>query len=390
MLKENSKIDLFYLAYLLFLSAGIIEISTIHSNTLINTLKIAGYIFICYMVYKKKQSLMCITLFLFLAPIFVLSSHISGVYFFFVLFLFIVATEKLNLHKLIQLDLLVRCFLMSVIGIMAYAGIIPNITYEDLNGIKTSQGFSHPNHLGSLFLVVFIYHFYLKHKRYRWYDYLISTFIFLLTLKITRSRTSIYLMIIIMIFEISDAVLSKLNKEFFKMRFLEKIKRGMVCGIRYLVFIIPLGSLYLAYRYNENNIFWRAVNSRLTGRLYLAKVAVENNPISLLGRYIEYQGGRDTAAVVELLNAVDNVYVYVFLHLGTIVFIIFLLSLWLVLNHTEKNDRTAFFCICFFMVAGFAESTMFDLIHNIFLLYLAPALIPDKISSKYLVRQWSE
>lgn len=362
------QLNLFEIGYLLIVISEIISLTVINKRIIIFSLYFMGCVFILYNIINMKYSIKKLILFVIIGSFCLASYFRSTENIMLTIFLMIISTKKIDLQKLIKYDLILRSLLIILIMISASLGIIYNIVYDDINGCKESLGFSHPNHLGLMVFIIVLYYVYIKHKRLKLYDVLFLLCCFFISFFVSGSRTSSFLIILLLVFEIFNTILFNHYKY-------NHLKNKLVILIRYFVFFIPIVSIILAYYYDDNNSILRKLNSLLTGRLYLAYHSALNNKLTLFGSFIEYKGGRFSDIEIEFSNAIDNSYVYVLLHLGIIVFLLFLLLLWFTLSYFLKtNNRVAIICLAFLMTAGFVESKVFQISHNIFLLCIIPAI----------------
>lgn len=361
-------VSCFDVGYLLLIISSILKVTTVNNAILNRFLTGAGisFLIINLLLKREKKRYMIIELLLISALFF--SYIISGSDLLLIVFLAGASTKKINLRNLVKKDLMIRIPLIFSICLLSVVGIIPNIAFYMKGLYKNSLGFSHPNHLGIMLLIITIYWFFLKHLKFRVFDYLFIYFLFFISIYISGSRTSAYIILFILCFEF---ITSKLGK----IEILKKIRNKILKVLEYLIYIIPLASVWLAYNFNPQIDWMRKLDEAMTGRLSLTYYAAKNNPILWFGQFIQYKGGIDSNVLMEYRNAIDNSYVFVLLRLGIIAFAILVFSIFILLKYFRRSGNiNAFYGLCFITVAAISESTMFEISHNIFLLCLIPAL----------------
>ena len=75
----------------------------------------------------------------------------------------------MSIDKLIAIDLKVRVPLIFLVCALGYSGVILNRLDYDIRGLgldRQALGFTHPNNLGAMMMVITIYLFYILHDFY--------------------------------------------------------------------------------------------------------------------------------------------------------------------------------------------------------------------------------
>ncbi|WP_304644492.1 hypothetical protein [uncultured Dubosiella sp.] len=371
----------FDIGYLLLVVSNILQITTINNAIINDVLNFFGLAFLLINVISKKEKTKYLVLEILIFIILFLSYLKSQSDLMIVVFLAGIAVRKIKLKELIKKDLMIRIPLVTLICLAGFFEIIPNITFYMRGLYKNSLGFSHPNHLGIMLLVIVIYWFFLKHLKFKIYDYTFILFILLIAYNIAGSRTSGYIILFIISFEILTSILNKMKKWHF-------IRIKIIGFIKYCYFMIPAVSVWLAYNFNPLIGWMTKLDGFMTGRLSLTFFAAKNNPLLLWGQSIEYKGGLSSNVMMEYRNAIDNSYIYILLRLGILAFIVLVISLFVLLNYFQKtNNISAFYSLIFMIIAAFSESTMFEISHNAFLLCLIPAVKLLKNKKNLILRR---
>ena len=235
---------------------------------------------------------------------------------------------------MIAIDLKVRVPLIFLVCALGYSGVILNRLDYDIRGLgldRQALGFTHPNNLGAMMMVITIYLFYKKHKNFGVQDYLFLLFADYICWSVAVSRTSSIIITGVILVECLDSIISFLVKEMI----LQKIKHIAIDIAGLLTLIIPLGSIYLGMNYSTTS-FYIALDSFFSSRFYLMHTAFKNNGITLLGQYYA----------------------------------------------SKKDEKKICLCILFFIIAGFCENKMFYIGTNVFTLYIAVALYQSSMKIK--------
>ena len=105
-------------------------------------------------------------------------------------------------------DILPLIFLVCALG---YSGVILNRLDYDIRGLgldRQALGFTHPNNLGAMMMVITIYLFYKKHKNFGVQDYLFLLFADYICWSVAVSRTSSIIITGVILVECLDSIVS--------------------------------------------------------------------------------------------------------------------------------------------------------------------------------------
>ena len=370
-------------SYICIVVGYIITLTTISQGELLGNIFIdIGLIFALYKIlYWNRYTFKQLILFVIIGVILSVAAYRTRNYQFVYTYIFVLSATGMNMDKLIDIDLKIRIPLVFLVCMLGYFGIILNRVDYDLRGLGTmrkSLGFSHPNNLGAMMIIITIYLFYKKHKHFIIKDYLLLLFADYICWYIAVSRTSSIIITGVIAIEILDSIISFL----FKGKILERLKRITIGIGSMFTLIIPLGSIYLGVNYSSTPIYL-ALDSMLNSRLYLMHTAFGNNGITLLGQYIKVTAWTSNVAAEET-NAIDNLYGYILINFGVIFFCVCVLALVISYIYAYKKDeRTTCMCILFFIVAGFCENKMFYIGANVFTLYIAVAVYHSRRKIRY-------
>lgn len=370
----NVKVDIIRASYVSIIIGYILTLTTIPQGDVIGgAFTSIGLILALYKIlflnrYKIKQYILLTIV----GILFLVSAYRTKNYQFVITFIFILSATRMSIDKLIAIDLKVRIPLVFIVCALGYSGVILNRLDYDIRGFgleRQALGFTHPNNLGAMMMVITIYLFYKKHKNFRVQDYLLLLVADYICWGVAVSRTSSIIITGIILVECLDSAVSFLLNGML----LQKIKRVAIDIAGLFTLIVPLGSIYLGINYSTTP-FYIALDSLFNSRFYLMHTALKNNGITLLGQYIKVISWTSNV-VAEETNAVDNLYGYILINFGTIFFAIVILTLVIsYIYASKKGERKICLCILFFIIAGFCENKMFYIGANVFTLYIAVAL----------------
>lgn len=370
----NVKVDIIRASYVSIIIGYILTLTTIPQGDVIGgAFTSIGLILALYKIlflnrYRIKQYILLTIV----GILFLMSAYRTKNYQFVITFIFILSATRMSIDKLIAIDLKVRIPLVFIVCALGYSGVILNRLDYDIRGFgleRQALGFTHPNNLGAMMMVITIYLFYKKHKNFRVQDYLLLLVADYICWGVAVSRTSSIIITGIILVECLDSAVSFLLNGML----LQKIKRVAIDIAGLFTLIVPLGSIYLGINYSTTP-FYIALDSLFNSRFYLMHTALKNNGITLLGQYIKVISWTSNV-VAEETNAVDNLYGYILINFGTIFFAIVILTLVIsYIYASKKGERKICLCILFFIIAGFCENKMFYIGANVFTLYIAVAL----------------
>lgn len=368
------KVNIIRASYVFIIIGYVLTLTTIPQGDVIsNAFTSIGLILALYKIlflnrYKIKQYILLIII----GILFLISAYRTENYQFIITFIFILSATRMSIDKLIDIDLKIRVPLIFIVCALGYFGVILNRLDYDIRGLRLERqalGFTHPNNLGAMMMVITIYLFYKKHKNFGLQDYLLLLFADYICWSVAVSRTSSIIITGVILVECLDSIITF----FVNGVLLQRIKCIAIRIAGLLTLIIPLGSIYLGMNYSTTPIYL-TLDSLFSSRFYLMHTAFKNNGITLLGQYIKVTAWTSNV-IAEETNAVDNLYGYILINFGIIFFVIVILTLVISYIYAYKKDeRKICLCILFFIIAGFCENKMFYIGANVFTLYIAVAL----------------
>ena len=278
----------------------------------------------------------------------------------FYLLFFIVGAKNIDIDKILQLFIFVNLVVIALSLIFALNGSVRNvmITRADSPAVRYSLGAVYPTDLAARGFFMMLAYTALKRFNLNIAEYISCLALTALVYFVTDTRIDLLLMLFLLI---CVAVYPKLSPLFAKIPayLLE------VVTILYALAIILMG-----YFYHPG--FWplEKINSFLSGRLILEKVAFDNYNVPLLGQYI-YQNGFGGGFKVLDYFYIDSSYVRTLMMHGIIIFALLFLLFYLLFTRFHQ-EKLYYWSICLLLVVLTAgiDQHMWDISYNFVFLAL--------------------
>lgn len=290
-------------------------------------------------------------------------------------YILIMGGKYMDIDQLIRNDIKIRVIFSLVLLLLSEVGLVENVLNFRLNGMpRQSLGFSHPNNLGAVWLIICIYYFYLHHKKFRARDYLLILAIGLFVYIVPNSRTSAIMIFVCLLVELIYTVGS-----FFGLHLYEGKITGAVCTS--FPILITVFSYVSAYKYSATNAFCIAYDKIFSSRLYLAYSGLQNYGLTLFGQKIKVITWVESQELNITSNTIDNLYVYLGVNFGVIALIMAVILLLVIIYHAYKNqDYSVMLCMTLIIACGLVENKFLQIGSNILLLYLAKVIFGNQQS----------
>lgn len=278
----------------------------------------------------------------------------------FYLLFFIVGAKNIDIDKILQLFIWINLVVIVLSLIFALNGSVRNvmITRADSPAVRYSLGAVYPTDLAARGFFMMLAYTALKRFKLNIAEYISCVALTALVYFVTDTRIDLLLMLFLLI---CVAVYPKLSPLFAKIPayLLE------VVTILYTLAIILMG-----YFYHPG--FWplEKINSFLSGRLILEKVAFNDYNVPLLGQYI-YQNGFGGGFKVVDYFYIDSSYVRTLMMHGIIIFALMFLLFYLLFTRF-RQEKLYYWSICLLLVVLTAgiDQHMWDVSYNFVFLAL--------------------
>lgn len=274
--------------------------------------------------------------------------------------LFVMLAREINVDRLIRYDIKLKAVLLVVIIGMCLLGITENYTMTSNGSYKQAVGFSHPNAFTCFVMTMLVEWLCIRYGKMKWYDWIAILGILVVTMEIGGGRTSVYTFALIyLLYFIAN---------FRQTIFYARISTWLFRLAAPLMCIVSLVAIYLC---DVGNKLGSVLNNVMTDRLALAASAISQYGIKLLGQDVDYVGVRRARINGTNYLVVDNAYARCALSWG-LLFMIILVVLYSLLfaKLLERKRLDLVLLSLFFVILGFGETYMLNVLYNISLLCL--------------------
>ena len=212
-----------------------------------------------------------------------------------------------------------------------------------------------------------------KHNNLLVKDYVVIIIVFLFVYTITGSRTTAILILLC-------PIVIPVNKFFVKHK--SKIAMLFISLLQFIVFLFSVFSAKLLPQYSA----LKKLDLILSNRLFLNYYALSHNPMSLLGKKIDFSADglvyNDIQNVYNAKVTLDSTYILGLLSFGIIPFAIFLLVYVYIVWKFFKYNNYLLITICALLaVYAFSESQMVQ-IYNFFVYFAVLTKIPSLVAKE--------
>jgi len=360
-LNRKLKIDnfLFFIGWFIFVTSHTLlkmsEISyLINGSSIYKYLKLVVIsIFAFKIFFADKYNLKKIVIYLVLIIIsFVNSILIDNATIFFII-LVILAASNINFKNLINFDMKLKIFLLILLLFLSFFGILPNYSSEINGNFKQAFGFLHPNMFCFYVITILLEYMYICKKNDFKYIFINFVIVFILY-NVCLARTAIYTYIIV--FFVNILIIHK--DKIFNNKF---IKLFLII----LPVLITILSVYAVIQYGNHNQLMRDLNKIFTTRISNGYNFYEKYGINLFGNKIETISTREAMLNGSGSKILDMGYLNLLISYGYIVSFVFIYLLCsFQKNLIEKKDYRLLLICTFFIISGFAETSIFNIAIN--------------------------
>lgn len=278
----------------------------------------------------------------------------------FYLLFFIVGAKNIDIDKILQLFIWVNLLVITLSLIFALNGSVRNvmITRADSPAVRYSLGAVYPTDLAARGFFMMLAYTALKRFKLNIAEYISCLALTALIYFVTDTRIDLLLMLFLLI---CVAVYPKLSPLF------AKIPAYLLEAFTVLY---ALAIILMGYFYHPG--FWplEKINSFLSGRLILERVAFDNYNVPLLGQYI-YQNGFGGGFKVVDYFYIDSSYVRTLMMHGIIIFALLFVLFYLLFTRF-RQEKLYYWSICLLLVVLTAgiDQHMWDVSYNFVFLAL--------------------
>lgn len=354
---------LFYIAWILFISTTILELTMWSVGTNGDLLLLATKLFrygsyaicVCCILmksFKKKKLLGIIMIFAILLLSFLGSGNKTMLLYIFLL----VAAYDLKGKDVIGVSFATRAaWLLLIVG-GSYVGLVEDYIFTPEVRERHGLGFTWTTTSAVLFFFLVLQWVYIRKNKLTYMELALIEGINLILYRTTDSRMVFYLGTLFV-------VVIGLAKLFgFKWGFTKKVKWLFVVAPAFICFI----AIAIHAFYDSSNAIWVKLNDFLSNRLQLGKNAFMEYGVSIFGNEIEWVG-HSVVETNRVYNYVDCSYVQLLLEYGVLFLVMVIVIYTVMMYRAVKEERYETLWILFFIL-GFSitEPRLMNLIFNPF------------------------
>lgn len=275
------------------------------------------------------------------------------------LMLGVCCSKGVNLDRLIKIDLIVRIFSTISLIVLPVVGLAANHAHVWHTGrYRDYFGWEAPNGMGLAILIICMEWMFLRHLRFKWYDY---AGMLLLNIFLNYTANSRFAELLIMGVIAAEFVSSIWEKT--KLSDREYLLWTAGCaGALALAVLAPLSAIIL---YIYQNAFLMGLKGSLLSRFQIAGKFYAVNGISLFGHPYN----------PEVYDYLDMSFAYLSLHLGiAIALIVFVLMIGTIVRSYQRKDTKLLLIFMFVLLRSVFESEHFTLVYSFFPILLGTAV----------------
>lgn len=362
--------SLYLVSYIIFRQTEVMYLY--NSSTIYQISKyLVIIIFLTKMIFIDKYSwkkLLCYFTILIIA--FANAMNIDNHTLFFTI-LIALSADQVDFEKFIKKDIKIRILLLIIVIALSLTGILPNFV-RFINGhLKQGFGFLHPNFLCFFAITILLEVLYIN-KKTNFKFLLFNILALYLLTAYCFSRTSILSFVIVFVIDI----ILKNKEKFFENIFVKTI----VCLLPLLLTIISL--MCVIWYGNGNNTVIK-IDKIFTERISAGYIFYSDYGINMFGNEIKTIGTREALFTGQKTNIFDMGYFRLLVGYGLIMTIT-IVSLLCLLQKAiiNKKDYKLLLISIFFIITGFAENSIYNIIMNFTLICIPYIFIKKKESSK--------
>lgn len=329
-----------------------------------------GYLFCAFKLLTSKYTAKCfvLTLIFVLTGIATLISNKSIDYIIastMLNFLLVtICVKSISFEKIIRIDLIAKISFTLILVILCCCNVVKNVMTTRTSGaVRYSMGFAHPNRFGAMLFLIALYLAYVRREKLNLKDIFFQLFIFVVTYKLTDSRSSELGIAIVIIF----TVLSLLHKR--------RKNKNFSKTQRYIIVIVAISMIaamfYLAANYDSNNSKMSILNMLFNSRLELGGLTLKYYKPSLFGAGIQTYAWEDVLSqgMSHALVGSDILYLYIYLNYGIISLFIYLYVIVVAIIYAAKNDKWGCLSLIIILMVSCMENQYLPVASNVFVLY---------------------
>ena len=269
------------------------------------------------------------------------------------LFLFIAASKNIkleNVAKIIFYSLIATTIV--IIGLALLGGILNTIFIRNTR-VGYGMGFSHPNVCGHVILSICILRVYLIYDKIKIRDYIGLITTLFITLLVTMSRSSVFMMILL--------IFMMILKKYIQTPNIYKILKN---NCKLFAIMLPTISIVLGIIYSSSNSLMVKINDILSDRILWENIYYQNYGIKVFGTKIISNSSVEIYNYNKNMQVLDNAYMNYMISYGTIFIILFVFAYYWFIHNIEIQYISLIICILMALLSGVSDNYILSIPYN--------------------------
>lgn len=299
-------------------------------------------------------------------------SYNSGVRAIFISVMFILCARNINLEDLCRFTFKMNTVMIVMVILLSFTGLIPGEVVVRGSITRYSLGFASSNTLAMAVLKSVLLYYIVSYEKKNLKKFAMIAVVIATTYSLTGSRLFLITGIVFLIMVIYEIINPKAYTSKFTLLLGETILP-----------LLTVATLYFGSVYWLKHDELISLNELFSGRLYFINYFLTNYGVSTWGQRIQFTTVRDSLSAERTWFALDNSYAYALVCYGLIFFIIIAVAYTVEIYVMHKTQRKEIFIylICM-LIIGLTENGIFDVTFNFALIYIAKALMADKVTAR--------
>lgn len=363
-------VAILYIGFLLFRASTLQYFLGISATLWFDIIRIVCIILFLVKIVTLKMSIIQLLSICIIGLIFLIAAINSGDIVLLLSFLLIVASKNVNDRKVFEIVLKVHIVIIPILISLALLGTIENvmISRAALGISRLALGFTHPNGLGAQLVLVCMCWVILRWEKLKFIDYLLISLIGIFILVIADSRTSTFVIMLLILLSVILKLLARVGKE-------KILYTVMWC----ICLLVPILSIYFITQYDPSNNTHLFLDFMFSRRLQFSNRLYDVYGFSFIGRDTPLLSGDYGIRRIPL----DNMFVFVAIRYGIITLLTILMGFYFTLGKMIKEKYyPGIICMFLYLLFATVEILPFDINRNITLLLIGCFLYNKNFLSK--------
>lgn len=274
----------------------------------------------------------------------------------------VTASANISFKKILRIYMQVLFGTLMFIVLLTASGILKNFIYDFGTRNRYTLGFVWTTIGPMLFLFATSAMLCLQNAKTTVMTICMTGFCALLLFVMTNSRFIFVIQACVILLMLAYKKNKKLGQGLFE----NKIVCRIAVALPFVLFVL---SIIMPLLYSPDNAFWEWINNFLSGRLGLARSAIDTYGFSLFGQRIEWIGHFIGTDVNVPYNFVDSSYVNILLNYGAVIMALVLFAYTkIIINFIKKKEYVMTITVILVLLLSYTEPRLINIMFNPFIL----------------------